>query len=66
MYARILVNLDLSKSKPQHISADLEKESYENVLCSNRLSKWYPNGICLNQIKEENPQEIQNREGILG
>lgn len=50
-FARILVNLDLSKPRPLSILVDLEGEfeiivsiSYENVPCSTCFSSGHPDG----------------------
>lgn len=52
-FARILVNLDLSKPRPQSILVDLEGEfeitvsiSYENVPCSACFSSSHPDESC--------------------
>lgn len=73
-----MVNLDLSKPRPQQVLVDLEGESeisvsisydYENVPCSLCFSNGHRDGKCktpLQQIREVIPEEVQLRGGILG
>lgn len=76
-YARILVNLDLSKHKPSEIRVKLEGESefllfisYEYLPCPKCLSPSHPESLCNSSKTPSNsntiPPEIQGQEGILG